>query len=390
MDAGRLIKSANALSKALFSKNRWGIGMFCAKVGLAASMLIPCVHSQEPSAPVATPEPAQKPVNVTGKNLPSLPTISISGEINWSDLHVEHGWRIQRHAQLDLYRLLDEKGFRRYWGTFEECQSALGDVRRQKNWTAPTGTAVVTLHGLFRSRACMESLGDSLSKDDSWTWVNVGYASTQGSVEDHAESLSCVLEGLDGFDKLHLVCHSLGNLVVRRYVAEADCENPRWKVDPRISRMVMLGPPNQGAALAQFWKGNKLATWVGGPVVQELSPGSELLSTGLAVPKFEFGILAGAYSTNGQGNPLVKGKDDFIVGVEETKLDGAKDFCILPMHHGDLIRNEKSHKYVISFLKDGSFASAADAEKEEAAAATTGSTANTGKATDKSASKGRP
>lgn len=347
-----------SLTSLFFNLCQYRAGWSCAKpcvllAGVALFLAVaPSVLAQQaaPDAPSA--------VSIPAKNRPSLPTISVSGEFYWNDRVVDHGWRIQQHAQMELYRLLDDKGFRRCFGTLVECETTLDQVRLQNKWQPNSGTAVITLHGFLRTRSCMESLGSTLSKYDDWTWVNVGYASTQGSVEDHAQSLAHVLENLEGFEHVHLVCHSLGNIVVRRYVAEAECETPRWKVDPRIGRMVMLGPPNQGAALANFWKGNKLATWLGGPVVTDLSPDSKLMATGLAVPKFEFGILAGSYSTPSKGNPLVGGHDDFIVGIEETKLDGAQDFCILPMHHGELIRDEKCHPYVISFLKEGSFASA--------------------------------
>ena len=58
-----------------------------------------------------------------------------------------------------------------------------------------------------------------------------------------------MIDGLEGIDEIDFVCHSLGNLVVRRYLGEASQAEPRWKPDPRIKRMVMLGPPNNGAPL---------------------------------------------------------------------------------------------------------------------------------------------
>lgn len=317
------------------------------------------LSAQEPEAAPQVAAAVALTPKIKIANQPTLPTISISGEVFWSDHFVQNGWRIQKHGQVDLFRILDEKGFRRAWGSFEDCRAELDQVCQTQKWEKPHGTAVITLHGLFRSRACMESLGRSLAQDDSWSWVNVGYASTQGTVEDHARSLSHVLDNLEGYDKLHFVCHSLGNLVVRRYVAEAAAESPRWKVDPRISRMVMLGPPNQGAALAKMLKGNKLATWVGGPVVGELSPDSTLLANGLATPKFEFGILAGDYS---KGNPFIKGQDDFVVAVEETKLEGAKDFRVLPLNHSELVRSDNTHKHVVAFLKTGSFTTPDESE----------------------------
>ena len=45
--------------------------------------------------------------------------------------------------------------------------------------------------------------------------------STRRSLDDHARSLARVIEGLEGIDEIDFVCHSLGNLIVRRYLGEA-------------------------------------------------------------------------------------------------------------------------------------------------------------------------
>jgi triacylglycerol esterase/lipase EstA (alpha/beta hydrolase family) len=96
----------------------------------------------------------------------------------------------------------------------------------------------------------MAGIGKYLAERGDCTWINVSYASTRRSLDQHAQSLAGVIVGLEGIDEIDFVCHSLGNLVLRRYLGEATEPTPRWQSDPRIKRIVMLGPPNNGASMA--------------------------------------------------------------------------------------------------------------------------------------------
>jgi hypothetical protein len=167
-----------------------------------------------------------------------------------------------------------------------------------------------------------------------------------------------VIEHLDGITEIHFVCHSLGNLVVRRYVGESTAAQPRWKVDPRIKRMVMLGPPNHGARFAQHFKDNKLFDLLLGPSGKQLAAQWSEVEKGLAVPPFEFGIIAGCAKSARLENPLLDGDNDLVVRVEETKLKGACDFLIVPCSHGDMLDDPHVRRCVRRFLQEGCFESA--------------------------------
>jgi pimeloyl-ACP methyl ester carboxylesterase len=301
------------------------------------------------SAPMVAPV-AGGPVN--------FPTATLGGVQFWSDELVFRDWRIQQNVYTGHCRLLDGRDFRRAWGTFGECQARLAELRRELELPPLAGRAVVTLHGLGRSRDAMNGLGEYVAGECDCTWINVGYASSRRSLDEHAQSLSHVLERLEGIEHIDLVCHSLGNLVVRRYLHEASLPEPRWKADPRIERMVMLGPPNQGAQLARFFKESELFSLVTGPSGKQLAlPVGESQSR-LATPPFEFGIIAGGRGSERGSNPVVAGDDDMIVAVEETRLAGASDFLIVPCWHGTMLRDERVQKHVAQFLTHGYFVSA--------------------------------
>jgi hypothetical protein len=268
---------------------------------------------------------------------------------------VQGEWRIQRNVLTGHYRLLDDRNFRRAWGTYEQCSAVFTDLVRRERLASPKGHVVVTLHGLFRSRDQLDGLGDYLHDKGEFTVVNVGYASTRRSLDDHARSLARVIDGLEGAEQIDFVCHSLGNLVVRRYLGEASQPQPKWKPDPRIKRMVMLGPPNNGARFAQLFKDNKLYAVVTGPSGKQLADSWEQTQKLLAVPPIEFGILAGGHVAGLGTNPLVPGDDDWLVSVEETRLPGARDFRVVPCLHGELMDNSQVRECVLSFLQHGYF-----------------------------------
>jgi hypothetical protein len=89
----------------------------------------------------------------------------------------------------------------------------------------------------------------------------------------------------------------------------------------------------------------------------------------LATPTFPFGILAGGKGNERGVNPLLKGDDDLIVTVAETRLAGACDFRLVPCWHGDLVRDEDVRRCARSFLEHGYFSSEAERQPIAPAAA---------------------
>jgi hypothetical protein len=298
----------------------------------------------------------------------NLPLPTLGGDQFWSDEFVYQGWRIQQNVLTQHYRLLDPLDIRRAWGTFEQCRTAFDEWKRRDNIQPPSGRAVITLHGLIRSRDHLDGLGHFLADQGHYHIVNVSYASTRRSLDDHALSLSRVIAGLDGVTEIDFVCHSLGNLVVRRYLGEAGQPQPRWQVDPRIKRMVMLGPPNNGAQLAVLFKNNELFGLVTGPSGKQLALTWDDCQKTLATPSFEFGVLAGGSGDKRGLNPLVAGDDDLIVAVEETRLVGACDFRLLPCRHTQLVSDAAAQKCVLCFLEHGYFTTADERQPIVAAA----------------------
>lgn len=281
-----------------------------------------------------------------------LPSKTMGGDQFWADEFIRGGWRIQRNIFSGHYRLLDPESYRRALGDYDACRASFDTLTADEPVVPRSTKAVVLLHGLFRSRDCMVPLGEYLSEHGEYEIVNVSYPSTRATVDEHAASLAKVLKKLDGIEEVHFVAHSLGNLVIRRWMHEhyqpEECQFA-------LGRYVMLGPPNQGAQFARTFKQNQLFGLVTGPSGKQLGEGWEELAKQLCTPSCEFGILAG---TAAIPNPLVDGNDDFLVAVEETKLAGAADFRVLPIHHGDIRNSDAIGEMTLRFLQQGYFLSA--------------------------------
>ena len=303
---------------------------------------------------------AEDPLNaaLSAMNKASISLPTLGGKQFWTDQLVFHGWRIQQNAITGDCRLLDDRDWQQAGGTFDECRAKLDQIKRDRKLPPMSGTVVLLLHGLFRARSSMESLGKYVEGNSKLHACTFGYASTRGDVGAHAAALASVIEHLDGVEEIHFVAHSLGNLVIRHYLADHTDPKTGQQADPRIKRLVMLGPPNNGAQLATTLNQNELFETVVGASGQQLGKGWAEFEKTLATPACEFGIIAGGRGEKQGYNPLLPGDNDLVVTVDSTKLPGARDFLLLPVAHTFLMFNDKAQAATLNFLQNGYFVSA--------------------------------
>ncbi len=289
----------------------------------------------------------------TGRINAALPTLG--GRQFWADELFFHDWHIQRNVFTGHCRLLDGNNVRYAWGTAQECQNRLEQIKRQRKLPPMRGAGVVVLHGLFRSAASMSTMGRFLREQGGYSVFNVSYPTTQGAVADHAQCLERVVQSLAGIERLDFVAHSLGNLVVRYYLGTHSRPELGLRPDPRIGRIVMLGPPNQGAQLADALSDSRLFHFVAGASGSQLGRDWPALEARLATPSVPFGILAGGRGTPRGYNPWFRQDNDMVVSVESTRLAGAADFAVLPVLHTLMMDDPQVQAYTLRFLQQGYF-----------------------------------
>lgn len=280
-------------------------------------------------------------------SVPNFPTKTLGGREFWGDVAHFHGWRIQHNVISKHYRLIDGDDVRQAWGTREQCQAKLNEIKLERKLPKMSGEGVVLVHGITRSSKSMAAYRQPLEKAG-FRVFPFDYPSTRVDLDTAAEYLNQVIESLDGIERLHIVAHSMGGVVTRTYRAKHH--------DERLKRLVLVGSPQKGAELADLMRGkaNLVFKTVFGPAGQQLVTDSDGFLKKLPTPDIEFAVIAGGHPPNGF-NPLIPGDDDGIVSLESTRLSGAADFLFVESLHLALNRNESAHAATVRFLQTGKF-----------------------------------
>ena len=282
-----------------------------------------------------------------------LPTLG--GTQFWTDIEVTSGWRIQVNSETGHARLLDANNVRHAWGRAAHCRARLNQAKAEGVVRPAKGKVVILLHGLIRTSGSMQPMQEFLEKQG-YATINFRYASTRATVAEHAKSLKSVVDRLEPeVHEIYFVAHSLGNLVIRRYLADSTDETTGRQGDSRIKRVVMLGPPNQGSKMARMLKSSLMFNTIAGKSGQQLASGWKKLNPTLATPSVDFGIIAGGQENEYLSNFVLKGKDDFTVSLEETKLPGAADLMVKPLLHSTMMRQPEVMQATVKFFRHGYF-----------------------------------
>lgn len=288
------------------------------------------------SSPMTDPPPTSR------LNL-AMPTMG--GKQLWGDVRWREGWRVQQHVLTGHYRLLDPQDRRLAWGELEACTARMQELAPDK--PGEEHHLVLLIHGMGRSRAAFAKMQKRL-QDAGMHVGSLSYPSTRQSVEAHAQQVAEVLEHLQGYSKVSFVTHSLGGIVVRQMLADAGA----WRERIQAERLVMLAPPNQGAAFADRLQDNSAFRWVFGDTGQALT--SEAMAQ-LAQPDIPFLVIAGARGDEeGKGwNPLLDGDDDWVVRVSETHLSDQTGHITVPVLHTFLMNDDHVIGSAAHFLATG-------------------------------------
>jgi pimeloyl-ACP methyl ester carboxylesterase len=321
---------------------------------LACSLPLPAATLAE-EMPVDSTETSESPASETPAVATDAEWMKIlrrsADSLQWSDDIIRHDWRLQRRPGADVCRILDPQDEVVQEGSHDACLGALATLEQTGQVSAVAGPTVIVLHGLGEGRRSMRPLVSYLRNTIDATVLSFGYASTSAGIDAHGRALASVIKGLPASDSISFVGHSMGNLVVRRWMGLATEEEIA-----RVRRMVMLGPPNQGSELARKVAKISVLAALSNGAARELVLDWNKISQDLAVPPCPFGIVAGGKGDDRGYSVFLAGDDDAVVRVEETRLPGANDFLLLPVHHAAMMKNPGVQQATAAFLKTGRFA----------------------------------
>ncbi len=208
---------------------------------------------------------------------------------------------------------------------------------------------VILLHGLARTSKSMLPLSEQL-RVHQYLVINVDYPSREFPIVTLAEKAiapalaNCRQHPTSG---INFVTHSLGGILVRQYLSQQKI--------PELKRVVMLAPPNKGSQVVDNLKNLPPYDWLNGPAGQELGTDPTSIPSTLGAVDFDLGVIAGTTSVNLLLSLYLPNPDDGKVSVENTKIDGMRDFISLPVSHPYIMQDEAAIAQIIHYLHHGQF-----------------------------------
>ena len=126
------------------------------------------------------------------------------------------------------------------------------------------GTPILLVHGMVDNRSIFTLLQSGLRRRGFGRVLSMNYSPLTADVRSAAARLAEEVELLvaeTGYERIHVVGHSLGGLIARYYVT-------RLGGDERVHTLVTLGTPHQGTYNAYAWPSR---------LCRQLRPGSALM-----------------------------------------------------------------------------------------------------------------
>ena len=208
------------------------------------------------------------------------------------------------------------------------------------------------LHGLGRSSRSMRPVERALRRRG-YRVLNLGYPSSHSDIDALAADVAQHIRAWEPSEQLDFVTHSLGGIIVRAAVAGGHVASDR------IRRVVMLGPPNGGSELADTLPTlpviGPLYRALTGPAGMQLGVGADGIAARLPAVPFEVGVIAGDRSLNPIFSAMLGGPNDGKVQVEKTRVEGMRDFIVVPRAHPLLMAAPSVVAQAIHFLETGAF-----------------------------------
>jgi pimeloyl-ACP methyl ester carboxylesterase len=205
-----------------------------------------------------------------------------------------------------------------------------------------SGQAAIIVHGLWVSGRAMLFLRTRLG--------HMGYQAVSFSYHSVHDDLSRNAARLFDFaaqvaaDKIHLVGHSLGGLLILQMLRDYR--------DPRFGRVVLAGSPFQGCHAAEGLSHFALGKNILGKSIQQWFAQERPE----VAKRYEIGVISGNRSLGlGRLIPGLANPNDGTITVDETLIPGARDHIVLHVSHTEMVISAHVAKQIHAFLQHGRF-----------------------------------
>ncbi len=244
----------------------------------------------------------------------------------------------------------DAGALRALWGEFVARLTSFNVAQPFEQWVMPDEPALVVaqggkphavlpmllVHGYLSNRGMWAQFRQRMLAAVAQGKIYVGpiytltFESPFSSIDVLAEQLHARIEFIcqdTGQSQLHLVCHSMGGLVARAYMAKHGVG--------RILRLVTLGTPHHGTRLGALGIGtsSRQMRW-NGPWLTALAVTEQ--AVGQAMPP-----TISIYTLN----------DDLVYPPESSRLDWAENIAVQGVGHVGLLNSDDVIKLVVQAIK---------------------------------------
>ncbi|MEP6907181.1 MAG: alpha/beta hydrolase [Pseudoxanthomonas sp.] len=198
---------------------------------------------------------------------------------------------------------------------------------------------VLLLHGIWNAKAWLGPLARRL-RDAGFEVEVFGYPSVFGGPDIAVPRL---IQRLRDTGPAAVLGHSLGGLIALEALHRAP--------DLPVARVVCLGSPLRGSGAARGLAGNAWTSPALGRSAGLLQRGFECWEG-----KPQVGVVAGNVP-HGLGMHFARfeGESDGTVSLEETRLPGLADHCVVASSHSGLVLSAQAARQAAHFLHEGRF-----------------------------------
>ncbi|KZL89124.1 alpha/beta fold hydrolase [Clostridium magnum] len=210
----------------------------------------------------------------------------------------------------------------------------------------------ILIHGYNKNKNDMSTLAKNLEKlnykcilvDLPLTYKEIDYAAFL-----FQEIIEKILKGINQNEKVNLIGHSAGGLIIRKYLLET-------KNIERIKSCVLIATPNSGSELADMAANYFKAFTHIFKTLKSLKTENAKMINFINDERIRIGAIAGKNDKLLLGKLLTE-ENDGRVTVKSVYYEGLEDFIILPYHHKEIHYKWKTAELVDDFIQTGRFVS---------------------------------
>ena len=209
---------------------------------------------------------------------------------------------------------------------------------------------IVLVHGFYKKSKDMVVLKNNL-ENMNYQVSLVDLPLTYKSVSDCVNVFNSQMEEIglqnSAAGKVSLIGHSTGGIIIRLFLQQTEHL-------ASIGRCVLIATPNKGSGLVD------ILLRVFRPAIKVFKPLDYLRTEKLmATERQEFQrVEVGAIAGNNNNlllGKLLKNENDGRVAVDSVKVEGLKDFIVLPYGHQEIHYKNETAKLVDNFIRFGAF-----------------------------------